>query len=101
MKLDNVSISEFIGTGTRLNSVLRFTEVQVMKSKFVTVAGVLIRLHISRTTLYNWEKAGVIAKPKRNRAGYRIYDADDIKSLEDYAFKVHYPEDQPGLFDVR
>ena len=70
-----------------------------MKQPYLTVAGVLARLKIARTTLYNWEKAGVVPKPKRNRSGYRIYDEEDIKKLEAYAFKIHYPEEQPGLFD--
>ena len=70
-----------------------------MVNNLLTVADVLVRLRIARTTLYNWEKAGIIPKPKRNRAGYRIYDEDDVKKLEAYAFKIHYPEEQPGLFD--
>ncbi len=65
------------------------------------VSQVLVRLKIARSTLYNWEKAGVIPKPKRDRSGYRIYDEDDIKKLEAYAFKIHYPEEQPGLFDTK
>ena len=69
-----------------------------MKS-YLTVSQVLVRLSIARTTLYNWEKAGSIPKPKRNRLGYRVYDEEDIKKLEAYAFKIHYPEEQPGLFD--
>ncbi len=71
-----------------------------MNSIYVTVAEVLKTLKISRTTLYNWEKSGVIPKPKRNRSGYRVYDADDVRALEAYAFKIHYPEQQPGLFDA-
>ncbi len=70
-----------------------------MGSEYVTVGKILIRLKISRTTLYNWEKSGAIPKPKRNRSGYRIYDAKDVKVLESYAFKIHYPEVQPGLFN--
>ena len=70
-----------------------------MDSAYLTVSDVLARLKISRTTLYNWEKAGVIPKPKRNRSGYRIYDEEDIKKLEAYAFKIQYPEEQPELFE--
>ena len=70
-----------------------------MTSSYLRVSDVLTRLKIARTTLYNWEKAGVIPKPKRNRSGYRIYDAQDVKQLEAYAFKIHYPEEQTELFD--
>ena len=70
-----------------------------MASSYLRVSDVLRRLKIARTTLYNWEKAGVIPRPKRNRSGYRIYDEEDIKKLEAYAFKIHYPEEQPELFE--
>ncbi len=71
-----------------------------MEKTYVTVAEVLERLRISRSTLYNWEKSRVIPIPKRNRSGYRIYDMNDLKVLEAYAFKIQYPEEQPGLFDA-
>ena len=70
-----------------------------MASSYLSVSDVLRRLKIARTTLYNWEKAGVIPKPKRNRLGYRVYDEEDIKKLETYAFKIHYPGEQPELFE--
>ncbi len=71
-----------------------------MATEYVTVGKILIKLKISRTTLYNWEKSGAIPRPKRNRSGYRIYDANDVKALEAYAFQIHYPEVQTKLFNA-
>jgi len=67
--------------------------------EFYKVNDVLKKIGIARSTLYNWEKAGLIPPPKRNRAGYRIYDDQDLKKIEEYAFKIEYPQEQYQLFD--
>ena len=65
---------------------------------YYKVNDVLKRIGIARSTLYNWEKAGHIPQPKRNRAGYRVYEDADIKKIEEYAFKIEYPQEQLQLF---
>ncbi|MDP8263177.1 MAG: MerR family transcriptional regulator [Candidatus Ancaeobacter aquaticus] len=65
---------------------------------YYKVSDVLKQIGIARSTLYNWEKAGLIPQPKRNRAGYRVYTEGDIKKIAKYAFKIEYPQEQLKLF---
>ena len=51
--------------------------------KYYSVKDVIEILGIARRTLYNWEKAGKIPKPKRNRlSNYRVYMVGDIKRIK-------------------
>lgn len=68
---------------------------------FYKVNDILQKVGIARSTLYNWERSGHIPEPKRNRVGYRIYDDDDLKKIEEYAFKIEYPQEQFHLFDKK
>jgi len=53
------------------------------KKNFYTVAEVIKILGIARNTLYNWEAAGKIPKPRRDpMSNYRIFTEKDIKKLK-------------------
>ena len=45
------------------------------------VSAVAHRLGVSPATLRKWERAGILA-PSRDRAGYRLYSADDVRDAE-------------------
>ena len=51
--------------------------------RYYSVKDVIEILRIARRTLYNWEKAGKIPKPKRNKlSNYRLYTIEDIKKIK-------------------
>jgi len=51
--------------------------------KYYSVKDIIKILGIARRTLYNWEKAGKIPKPKRNRlSNYRVYTIRDIEKIK-------------------
>lgn len=39
------------------------------------------QLDISKRTLQNWEKAGVIPRAKRDWRGYRVFDEGDVERI--------------------
>lgn len=39
---------------------------------------------VTRQTIYNWLRAGIIQQPKRNYRGRRIFNDRDLKGLLDY-----------------
>ncbi|MCX5782807.1 MAG: MerR family transcriptional regulator [Elusimicrobia bacterium] len=52
------------------------------EKKYYSLAEVCEILQISRNTLYNWETAGKIPKPKRDPMNnYRIFEKQDIDKL--------------------
>ena len=54
-----------------------------MKQKrYYTAAEVSDILGVTKNTLFNWEKAGKIPKPKRDPMNnYRVFTEEDIKKL--------------------
>ena len=51
--------------------------------RYYSVKDVVEILGIARGTLYNWEKAKKIPRPKRNRlSNYRLYTIEDIKKIK-------------------
>ncbi|MCD0444964.1 TioE family transcriptional regulator [Glycomyces sp. A-F 0318] len=46
-----------------------------------TIGEVAYRLRVTPATLRNWEGAGILA-PARDRAGYRRFDAEDVRDAE-------------------
>ena len=54
-----------------------------MKAKKYFVHDVLKELDIARGTIYNWERAKKIPKPKRDpMSRYRYWTEDDVKQLK-------------------
>ena len=49
----------------------------------LTTQEVCDQLDISKRTLQNWEKAGVIPKVKRDWRGYRIFLEDDVERIRE------------------
>jgi DNA-binding transcriptional MerR regulator len=62
-----------------------------VRKRFFTVKDVLNRAGISRNTLYNWERKKKIPCPKRNVYGHRVYSADDVQRVVQFARKVFVP----------
>lgn len=51
--------------------------------RYYSVKDVIEILGIARRTLYNWEKAKKIPKPRRNKlSNYRLYTIEDIKRIK-------------------
>lgn len=47
-----------------------------------TITEVASMMGITPKTIIRWEKAGKIRKPKRDWKGWRIYESDDIATIE-------------------
>jgi DNA-binding transcriptional MerR regulator len=44
---------------------------------------------VSRSTLWRWTKAGILQDmAKRDRRGWRLFTADDIKKIDEEAHRV-------------
>jgi len=41
------------------------------------------QLDISKRTLQNWEKAGVIPRAKRDWRGYRVFNREDVERIRE------------------
>lgn len=39
---------------------------------------------VTRQTIYNWLRSGVIKQPGRNYKGYRVFNDRDLKDLLEY-----------------
>lgn len=48
----------------------------------ITTKEILSRFSLTRQTLYNWEKQGVISTPDRDWRGWRIWTNDILKEIE-------------------
>lgn len=55
-----------------------------MKKEDYTTKDVLIKVGISRNTLFLWFKHKKIAETKRNRNGHRIFTGRDIEKILNY-----------------
>ena len=51
----------------------------------MTSTQLCLLLRISPKTLYLWESAGKVPKPKRDRRGWRVYTDDQVRSITRYA----------------
>jgi excisionase family DNA binding protein len=49
----------------------------------LTTQEVCDRLDISKRTLQNWEKSGVIPRVKRDWRGYRVFNDGDVEEIRD------------------
>ena len=49
----------------------------------LTTQEVCNQLDISKRTLQNWEKAGVIHKVRRDWRGYRIFTKEDVEQIRE------------------
>ena len=48
----------------------------------LTITEVAKKIGVTPKTIVRWEKAGKIRKPKRDWKGWRVYDEEDIASIE-------------------
>jgi len=62
------------------------------KKKYFTTKEVLKKVGISRNTLFLWLKKGKIPEVIRDRNGYRLFNADDVKNILNFKNKTVYPE---------
>jgi DNA-binding transcriptional MerR regulator len=51
----------------------------------MTITDVAEKLGVTPKTIARWEKAGKVARPKRDWRGWRTYDLEDFRKIE--AFK--------------
>ncbi len=56
-----------------------------MTNKRMTITDVAEKLGVTPKTIARWEKAGKVARPKRDWRGWRTYDLEDFRKIE--AFK--------------
>lgn len=56
------------------------------------------RLGVAKSTLYRWEKAGLIDQPKRSARGLkeRIYTDADIEKIREWKDQVELPAQTSG-----
>lgn len=53
-----------------------------MENINITTNEILKKYNISRQTLYNWEKSGLISKPERDRRGWRIWSPKVLSEID-------------------
>ncbi len=81
-----VIISYFIGKPrnrwVRIGRIKGIPERKVVaKNELYTVKKAAEALGVSSKTLKNWERAGKIPSPKRNRLLWRVYTEEDIRHI--------------------
>ena len=54
---------------------------QQSPAEVLSTQQVCSRLDISKRTLQNWEKAGIIPRPRRDWRGYRIFSQEDVERI--------------------
>lgn len=57
-------------------------------NKFYSTTAVAAEAGISRDTLLRWLKQKKVPEPSRNRNGWRIFTADELKAVVRFANKV-------------
>jgi DNA-binding transcriptional MerR regulator len=50
----------------------------------MTITDVAEKLGVTPKTIARWEKSGKVSKPKRDWRGWRTYDQDDYKKIEEF-----------------
>src|SRR5215813_14144093 len=65
-----------------------------MAERALTIGDVATRSGVSRRALRLYEACGIVPKPRRTQAGYRLYDADVLGIL-------HFVTMWPISFNVR
>ena len=52
--------------------------------KRMTITNVAEKLGVTPKTIARWEKSGKVARPKRDWRGWRTYDQEDFKKIEQF-----------------
>jgi predicted DNA-binding transcriptional regulator AlpA len=68
----------FVPLSKVLTLCLPLDTLGLMKSKFFTTAEAAAKIGISRATLYNWIRSGLVEAPEPIRLGVRLWTASDI-----------------------
>lgn len=55
-----------------------------MESERMTITQVAEMIHVTPKTITRWEKFGKVKKPKRDWRGWRTYDMDDFKKIQQF-----------------
>ena len=58
-----------------------------------TITDVADRLGVTTKTIIRWEKAGKVARSKRDWRGWRIYDKEDLRRLKEFKESIFYVEE--------
>ena len=54
------------------------------------------KINVRPETIKRWIKQGKVPCPKRDRNGWYVFDEHDLKSVIEYATKIHTPENNPS-----
>jgi DNA-binding transcriptional MerR regulator len=55
-----------------------------MANKRMTITDVAEKLGVTPKTIARWEKAGKVSRPKRDWRGWRTYDLEDFRKIEQF-----------------
>lgn len=50
----------------------------------MTITDVADKIGVTPKTIVRWEKSGKVGKPKRDWRGWRTYDNDDLKEIQNF-----------------
>lgn len=56
----------------------------------MSITDVAERIGVTPKTIVRWEKAGKVARSKRDWRGWRIYDKNDLKRLKAFKETIIY-----------
>jgi len=58
-----------------------------MKNTYIRTKDILEEFQISRQTLYNWSKSGLLTEPKKDWRGWRMWTEQHVKEIGDIIIK--------------